>query len=97
MEVTFTDKRKHRITVSEIDDAYELHGFVIRQKLLAGLADFAASVWLRNCATELVGFASITKAGKQERLGFLRWVWRLKNSSPMFVGLPWNAIVLNVC
>lgn len=56
VEVTFADKRKHKITVSESDEAFELHGFVARQKLVAGLADVAGSVWLRNRATDLVGF-----------------------------------------
>jgi hypothetical protein len=54
--VSFRDKRSHRVTVEENSDEFVLRAFVVRQSIVAELADLPFQVWSRNRAVSLVGF-----------------------------------------
>jgi hypothetical protein len=56
VDVQFQDGRHQRIEVEEHDDVYLLTAFVARQAIVSSLPDLPGQAWLRNRATQLVGF-----------------------------------------
>jgi hypothetical protein len=56
VDVRFRDERRHRVTVKDEGDAYLISGFVVRQAMVTSLPDLPIQTWIRNRATQLVGF-----------------------------------------
>jgi len=56
IDVGFGDGRRHRVTVTELEDAYLLSGVVARRSAVTDSSGLMPQVWLRNRATALVGF-----------------------------------------
>src|SRR5687767_11782957 len=56
VDVGFGDGRRHRVTVTELEDAYLLSGVVAARSAIADSLGLVPQVWLRNRATALVGF-----------------------------------------
>jgi hypothetical protein len=56
VDVIQADERRHRIIVSETEDALELTGIVARASALSELPDVPLRAWRRNRTTQLVGF-----------------------------------------
>lgn len=48
--------RRHRVTIRETLDAFELSGVVARSAALASIEGIMPRTWKRNRATQLVGF-----------------------------------------
>jgi len=56
VDVRFEDERRHRVTVKDEGDAYLISGFVVRQAVVTSIHDLPVQAWIRNRATQLVGF-----------------------------------------
>lgn len=56
VEVHFRAGRSHRVQVNDEGEALRLVGVVARATVVASLDDPFTDVWMRNCATALVGF-----------------------------------------
>ncbi len=56
VHVRFADERRHRVTVEDEGDAYLIRGFVVRQAMVRLIPDLPIQAWIRNRATQLVGF-----------------------------------------
>jgi len=56
INVQFGDDRRHRVTVSEEDDAYVLSALVVGQAMAESLPNLALQASLWNRTTSLVGF-----------------------------------------
>ena len=54
--VRFENGRRHRVQVSETEDAYELHATVARRAAVSDMTDLAARVWRHNRGAQLVSF-----------------------------------------
>lgn len=85
--VMASNERRHRISVSETAETYELMGIVARPAAIESIPDVPLRAWRRNRGTQLVGFridrkgrlvgeAWIPKAGldREEFLLYLRRV-----------------------
>ena len=70
IQVRFADGRGHRVTVGEDGEAYGLSAFVVRRAVVEALPDLPVRVWIRNRATQLVGF----RIDRQNRLVAEAWV-----------------------
>jgi len=56
VDVVFADRRRHRVTVTDEDEAYRLSAVVVRQAVVRSTPDLATRAWRRNQATTIVGF-----------------------------------------
>lgn len=54
--VRFKNGRRHDIRVGEIEDAIVLTGIVVRSSLVQSIPEVDKRAWLRNRASQLVGF-----------------------------------------
>jgi hypothetical protein len=71
IEVRFGDNGRHqKVAVEDLSGAYRISAFVIRQSVVASLSDLPVQVWLRNRATQLVGF----RIDRQKRLIGEAWI-----------------------
>lgn len=68
--VAFADERHHQVHVLETDHTLELTAVVARARHLESAGDFPIRAWLRNRATQLVGF----RIDKQGRLLGEAWI-----------------------
>jgi len=70
VDVEFAEGRRHRVSVEDRDGTYLITAFVVRRAVVTSLADLPLRVWLRNRATQLVGF----RFDRQSRLVAEAWV-----------------------
>lgn len=56
IEVQFSNGRHHRVSVEEFKGVYLLSSIVARRAVVSSLPDLPVNAWLRNRATNLVGF-----------------------------------------
>lgn len=70
VDVRFGDERRHRVAVENQGGAYLITAFVVRQAVVASLPDLPIQAWLRNRATQLVGF----RIDRQRRLVAETWI-----------------------
>jgi hypothetical protein len=70
IEVKFADGRGHRVAVEDDGEAYGLKAFVVRRAVVEAIPDLPVRVWIRNRATQLVGF----RIDRQDRLVAEAWV-----------------------
>jgi len=70
IEVAFKNERRHRVSVEDTHDSYQLTAVVVRQRVVAQQADLPLQAWLRNRATQLVGF----RIDRRGRLVAEAWV-----------------------
>lgn len=70
VDVGLDDGRRHRVTVEDQPNAYQLMGIVVRQGIVATFPDAPIQAWLRNRATMLVGF----RIDRQRRLIAEAWM-----------------------
>lgn len=70
IEVAFKNERRHRVFVEDTDDSYQLTAVVARQRVVAQQTDLPLQAWLRNRATQLVGF----RIDRRGRLVAEAWV-----------------------
>ena len=70
IDVTFSDERRHRVTIEDRDDDYLISAFVVRQAVVNSIPDLPLQIWIRNRATQLVGF----RIDRSRRLLAEAWV-----------------------
>jgi len=70
IDVTFGDERCHRVSVRDDGDTYLVGGFVVRRATVASIPNLPIQAWIRNRATQLVGF----RIDSQLRLVAEAWV-----------------------
>lgn len=70
IDVRFSDERRHRVTVEERVDDYLITAIVVRQAVVASIPDLPLQTWIRNRATQLVGF----RIDRSRRLRAEAWV-----------------------
>lgn len=56
IDVQFGDGRRHRVSVEEQAEAFELTAVVVRRSISESIPELPMRAWLRNRATPLVGF-----------------------------------------
>jgi hypothetical protein len=64
------DDRSHRVRVSESEDEFVLHAFVVRRSVVASIPDLPLRVWQRNRVMSMMGF----RIDKHGRLVGEAWV-----------------------
>jgi hypothetical protein len=70
IEVAFEKGRRHRVTVYDEGHSYKVRAFVTRRAVVESLQDLPIQVWVRNRATQLVGF----RIDPQSRLVAEAWI-----------------------
>lgn len=56
VDVTFTEGRRHRLSVQDNGDSYAVTGLVAKPAAASRVEDLSMQIWRRNRATPLVGF-----------------------------------------
>ena len=70
VDVRFGDERRHRVTIEDRNEEYLISAIVVRQALAAAIPELPLWSWIRNRATQLVGF----RIDQQGRLRAEAWV-----------------------
>ena len=94
VEVMASNERRHRVSVRETADSYELMAIVARPAAINLIPDVPLRAWRRNRAMQLVGFridhkgrligeAWVPKAGL-ERDEFLLYIRRVASECDLF-------------
>ena len=63
INVSFSDERRHRVTIEDRDDDFLISAIVVRQAVVNSIPDLPIQIWIRNRATQLVGFR-IDRSGR---------------------------------
>ena len=70
IEVQFGDGRRHRVIVEDVDEAYQVSAFVVRQNVVTNTPTLPIDCWVRNRATDIVGF----RIDERSRLKAEAWI-----------------------
>src|SRR5437762_1362219 len=70
IDVRFGDGRRHRVTIADQGEAYLISAIVVRPATVDAMPDLPVESWIRNRATQLVGF----RIDRQRRLLVEGWI-----------------------
>ncbi len=70
VDVRFGDERRHRVTITDQNDAYLISAIVVRPATVATFPGLPVQSWIRNRATQLVGF----RIDRERRLVVEGWI-----------------------